>query len=53
MRPWAHLGVNAIGKMYLIYQALIDLDEKRGREVHFPLYRKGVGALLSSEHRKR
>jgi len=39
----AHLGVNAIGKMYLIYQALIDLDEKRGREVHFPLYEKGSG----------
>ena len=29
----AHLGVNAIGKMFPIYQALIDLDEKRGREV--------------------
>ena len=39
----AHLGVNAIGKMYLIYQALIDLDEKRGREVRFPLYEKGSG----------
>ena len=39
----AHLGVNAIGKMYLIYQALIDLDEKRGREIRFPLYEKGSG----------
>ena len=39
----AHLGVNAIGKMYLIYQALIDLDEKRGREVRFPLFEKGSG----------
>ncbi len=39
----AHLGVNAIGKMYLIYQALMDLDEKRGREVRFPLYEKGSG----------
>ena len=39
----AHLGVNAIGKMYLIYQALIDLDEKRGRDVHFPLFEKGSG----------
>jgi acetylornithine deacetylase len=39
----AHLGVNAIGKMYLIYQALIDLDEKRGREIHFPLFEKGSG----------
>ena len=26
----AHLGVNAIGKMYRIYQALAALDEKRG-----------------------
>jgi len=39
----AHLGVNAIGKMYLIYQALIDLDEKRGREIHFDLFEKGSG----------
>ena len=39
----AHLGVNAIGKMFPIYQALIDLDEKRGREVHFPLFEKGSG----------
>lgn len=40
---WAHLGVNAIGKMEPIYQALIDLDERRGREVKFPLYEKGSG----------
>jgi acetylornithine deacetylase len=39
----AHLGVNAIGKMYLIYQALIDLDEKRAREIRFPLFEKGSG----------
>jgi len=39
----AHLGVNAIGKMFPLYQALIDLDEKRGREIHFPLYEKGSG----------
>jgi len=39
----AHLGVNAIGKMVPLYQALIDLDEKRGREIHFPLYEKGSG----------
>ena len=39
----AHLGVNAIGKMIPIYQALIDLDEKRGREVVFPLFAKGSG----------
>jgi acetylornithine deacetylase len=39
----AHLGVNAIGKMYPIYQALVDFDEKRGREVHFTLFEKGSG----------
>ena len=39
----AHLGVNAIGKMFPLYQALVDLDEKRGREIHFPLYEKGSG----------
>lgn len=39
----AHLGINAIGKMYPIYEALIALDEKRGREVHFPLFEKGSG----------
>ena len=39
----AHLGVNAIGKIYPLYQALVDLDEKRGREVHFPLFEKGSG----------
>ncbi len=39
----AHLGVNAIGKIYPIYQALIDLDEKRGKEVRFPLFEKGSG----------
>jgi acetylornithine deacetylase len=39
----AHLGVNAIGKIYPIYQALVELDEKRGREVRFPLFEKGSG----------
>ncbi len=39
----AHLGVNAIGKMYPIYQALVELDEKRGREIHFTLFEKGSG----------
>lgn len=39
----AHLGVNAIGKMYPLYQAMIELDEKRGREIRFPLYEKGSG----------
>jgi len=39
----AHLGVNAIGKMYPIYQALVELDEKRAREIHYPLFEKGSG----------
>jgi len=39
----AHLGVNAIGKIYPIYQALVDLDQKRGREISFPLFEKGSG----------
>jgi len=39
----AHLGVNAIGKMYPVYQALIELDEKRGREIHFPIIERGSG----------
>jgi len=40
---WAHLGVNAIGKMEPIYRALVELDERRGREIRFPLYEKGSG----------
>lgn len=39
----AHLGVNAIGKMCLIYQTLVELDERRGHEIHFPLFEKGSG----------
>jgi acetylornithine deacetylase len=39
----AHLGINAVGKIIPIYQALIALDEKRGREVKFPLYEEGSG----------
>ncbi len=36
----AHTGVNAIGKMNQIYEALVELDAKRGREKHFPLFEK-------------
>jgi acetylornithine deacetylase len=36
----AHTGINAIGKMNQIYQALVQLDEKRGREKHYPLFEK-------------
>jgi len=39
----AHRGVNAIGKMYKIYQALAELDQKRGSEIKFDLFEKGSG----------
>ena len=39
----AHLGVNAIGKMFPIYHALEQLNQKRGAEIHFPLFEKGSG----------
>lgn len=39
----AHTGVNAIGKMNKIYQALVELDEKRAREKHYPLFEKDSG----------
>ncbi|MBU1452385.1 MAG: ArgE/DapE family deacylase [Proteobacteria bacterium] len=39
----SHLGVNAIGKALPIYQALADLDERRGREVRYELFEKGSG----------
>lgn len=39
----SHLGVNAIGKAMIIYQALADLDEKRGREVRYELFERGSG----------
>ena len=39
----SQLGVNAISKMYPIFQSLIDLDERRGREIKFPLFEKGTG----------
>jgi len=37
----AHMGVNAIGKMNQVYEALVELDKKRGREKHYPLFEKG------------
>ena len=36
----AHTGINAIGKMNQICQALVELDEKRAREKHYPLFEK-------------
>jgi len=39
----AHLGVNAIGKMLKIYQALEELDRVRAAGVKFPLFEKKAG----------
>lgn len=39
----AHLGVNAISKMYKVYNALEMLAEKRAKEVYFELFHKGSG----------
>jgi acetylornithine deacetylase len=36
----AHTGVNAIGKITKIYDALVTLDEKRAREKHNPVFEK-------------
>jgi len=34
----AHTGVNAIGKMNKVYDAMVKMDEKRARERHYPLF---------------
>jgi len=39
----AHLGVNAIGKMMKVYDAMVDLDRQRAATVEFPLYHKFEG----------
>ncbi len=39
----SHTGVNAIGKMNKIYNALIELDEKRAAEHTYPLVEKFSG----------
>ncbi len=39
----AHTGVNAIGKMNIIYEALVKLDEKRARDNPYPLFEKQAG----------
>lgn len=36
----AHTGVNAIGKMNNVYQTLVELDEKRAQEKHYPLFER-------------
>jgi acetylornithine deacetylase len=39
----AHLGVNAIGKMMKVYEAMVDLDLQRAETKQFPLYHKVEG----------
>ena len=39
----AHLGVNAIGKMMKVYDAMVDLDLQRAETNKFPLYHKVEG----------
>jgi acetylornithine deacetylase len=39
----AHLGVNAISKMFKIYNALEELDYQRAKEVYYDLFHKGSG----------
>lgn len=39
----SQLGINAIGKMIKVYEALVDLDLKRAAAVKFPLYHKVEG----------
>ncbi len=39
----AHLGVNAIGKMMKVYQAMVDLDLQRAETKKFDLYHKVEG----------
>ncbi len=39
----AHTGVNAIGRMNVVYDALIDLDKKRAAEHTYELFERSVG----------
>jgi len=39
----AHTGVNAIGKMNKVYDALVNLDKIRAQERRFPLFEKQSG----------
>lgn len=39
----AHLGINAISKMYKVYNALEELANKRAKDVYFELFHKGSG----------
>lgn len=39
----SHLGVNAIGKLNLVYDALTALDAERGNNIHYAPFEKGSG----------
>lgn len=39
----AHLGVNAIGKLYRIYDALVAWDAERAATLRYPLFERVVG----------
>jgi acetylornithine deacetylase len=39
----AHTGINAIGKMNQVYQAIVALDERRAEEQHYPLFEQNSG----------
>jgi acetylornithine deacetylase len=39
----AHTGVNAIGKMNRVYDALVELDVRRAQDNHHPLFEKHSG----------
>ena len=39
----AHTGVNAIGKMNQVYQAIVALDERRAEQQHYPLFEQNSG----------
>jgi len=39
----AHLGINAIGKMLKVYEALVALDEARAARIRYPLFERRDG----------
>jgi acetylornithine deacetylase len=39
----AHEGLNAIGKLNLLYDALVELDRERGTTVHYEPFEQGSG----------
>jgi acetylornithine deacetylase len=39
----AHTGVNAIGRMFPIYDALVDLDRRRAAQCRYDLFERSIG----------